>query len=289
MYLVRLISALAVLVFVLSACTTTVGVAEFQVYKRVFDDSKAVSTALIDQLAASEREIGRISTFNPGAKSGIDPIFVPENAHYYSDQADPPLAKEYRRAIATISTYNELMLAYATGQGFNDIQARAGLLGTEATALLSTAGIAAGQLTVYTQVLRSIAKFALNQRSTAVFRENFKESSDMVLKLLSEMKKQTPAAFKFVALLIELDITAVRGGVAKGDLAKLRTKHEQVRVLYSDWVIMLDKQAATIRATQYAIENPRLGIVLSGSTEAIMELRATAIAVRGHMAKASTL
>ena len=156
------------ILLILAGCVTRSGIAEFQIYKKTFDESTSVSVALIDRLASAERAIGRFGKFQPN-RFGVDPNFNPNDAVYFSENGDPPLTAEYRRALTTINRYNELMLAYATGKGFDDILVRAQLLVNETAALGGAITGTTFSLKTFSAVAGKIAKLALAERSRGRF------------------------------------------------------------------------------------------------------------------------
>lgn len=271
---------------ILAGCASRSGLEEFTLYKRAFDESLAVATALIDRLAASERQVGRLGHFEPN-KLGVDPVFKPEDAAYFSNHTDPPLAAEYRRAIVVINRYNELMLAFASGKGFDKAIEQLNMLASEATLFAAPVGqtpVSAGYRAIANDILTLVAA----ERSREVFQASFRKTAPQLLILIDGMKAQTPVAFKNLAFFLEADLLNIDRGLRAGDVAALKAKHMELRVLLSDWVILLDQHAALIKATQMAIENPRLGTELSGATEAVVQLRVTVDSVRSHLASIRT-
>lgn len=271
--------------FFLTGCVTSSGVAEFTTYKSVFDDSAAVTTAIIDQLAVSERAVEQRARLHPNSV-GIDTEFRPGDASVFSDLADPPLAAQYRSALALVNQYNKIMLGYATGQGFAQLEAEIFGLAREAGA---TAEVISGStslvqgLTPYLGVLKEISGFALSGRSRAVFRERALLYHDDIIGILKTMRDGSAEIFPNLTFNIKRDIlTAVGDG---RDPQPLREKHRKVRVLLSDWVVMMDKNISALNAVKMAVENPSPGSRLSGATREIIELRSVVDGVRKHLAE----
>ncbi len=58
-----------------------------------------------------------------------------------------------------------------------------------------------------------------------------------------------------------------------------------MRVLLSDWVVLLDRDIAALDAVVLAVEHPSATAVLTGTTETIIELRNATIQIRAHIAE----
>jgi hypothetical protein len=270
---------------VLTGCVSRAGVAEFAAYKTVFDESAAVTTSIIDQLAAGEREIEQRVRLKPNS-AGIDLTFRPGDANVFSNLADPPLAAQYRHALALVSRYNILMLGYATGQGFAQTDAELTELAREASATLGAiAGSAqiVGGLTPFLGALQEISSYALASRSRAIFRERALAYHDDIVGIIATMRDGS--AEMFPNLTENLKIEILRAISAKQDTAQLRNKYQAVRVLLSDWVVMMDKNIEALNAVKVAIQNPSLGTQLSGLTAEKIELRSVTDGVRRHFAE----
>ncbi|WP_417671976.1 hypothetical protein [Roseibium sp.] len=283
----RAIIGLLLFVFVVSGCVSRSGVAEFVTYKTVFDESTAVSTALIDQLSASERRIGQYQRLR-GSK-GAGKVFNVSDAAYYSREADPPLAAHYRKALDVIGRYNVIMLGYATGRGFDELEAEIFALSAEASKtvdLVTGSTQIAAQFAPYLGMLREFADLGLAARSRQVFRDKAVAYHADIVGLIETMRDGAPEIFEVLTFWIEKDI--VDGTVAGRGVGELRDKHLQVRVLVSDWVILMNRNIDALNAVVFAIENPSLGSDLSGATTSLIELQTTVKAVRTHLAEVNS-
>lgn len=275
---------LACLCAMLVGCVSRAGVAEFVTYKNIFDESAAVTTSIIDQLAAGERQIEQRLRLRPNSV-GIDLEFRPGDAAIFSNLADPPLAAQYRHALALISRYNTLMLAYATGQGFAQTEAELAGLAREASATLGTitGTSVVGGLTPFVGVLQELSRYALASRSRAIFREKALAYHDDIVGIIATMRDGSAQMFPNLTENIKRDIlNAVSTGQ---DITALREKHRAARVLLSDWVVMMDKNIAALDAVVTAVQNPSLGTQLSGLSAELIELRSAVDGVRRHLAE----
>jgi hypothetical protein len=272
----------AILLVTLAAgCTTQAGLAEFQAYKRTFDEGSAVSTALIDKLAASERAVMKFAR----ASRDLNKEFKPEDAAYYVEGADPPLAAVYRKAIRSINAYNELLLAYVTGAAGKQLHAQVQLLASELVAFASVTPASSAAFPGLANVASRIVEFAAVQRSRAAFQAEFRRTSPLVVELIDEMRAKTPTVFKNLTYFTAAKYEDVVDQIEPGNPEQLHQEFEQSRVLLSGWVLLLERQKLALLQTQRAVDNPTLGVVLSGATESIAELRITVNDVRAELAK----
>ena len=131
---------IATLIALLAACVSTATIQQFALYQGAFDKANATANAILDQLAIREREL-----FLRKHRVGVDVAaldFDPAHASYYVNSVDPPDTAAFRRALATVKTYNDLLYALASGQTAAAITAKLG----ELQANLSQAAIAGGSL-----------------------------------------------------------------------------------------------------------------------------------------------
>ncbi len=173
-------------------CALQAGLPEFKVYNTAFEELRSASTTIIDMLAVAERK-QRQAFLKALHANGFDKKFAPDTPHLF-ELADPPLADVYRRGIDVVAQYNKIMLVYATGQGFDTLQAEVSSLGTESLALVNAAqilGDVAGKASPYVALAQEIAKLALSIRSRAVFREHLIDTAPAVRKLLGSMRDGT--------------------------------------------------------------------------------------------------
>ena len=267
-------------------CALQAGLPEFKVYNTAFEESRSASTTIIDMLAVAERKQQQ-AFLKAQHPNGRDKKFWPDQAAYYSELADPPLADVYRRGIDVVAQYNKIMLVYATGQGFDTLQAEVSSLGTESLALVNAAqilGDVAGKASPYVALAQEIAKLALSIRSRAVFREHLIDTAPAVRKLLGSMRDGTRYVFPRLTYTTTTELNLLRVG-GSGNRAELLKKLDQMRVLLSDWVVLLDRDIAALDAVVLAVEHPSATAVLTGTTETIIELRNATIQIRAHIAE----
>jgi hypothetical protein len=237
---------------------------EFTSYKTAFDESQNVSNQIIDRLATAERLRRKEAlTRKPETLVGK---FDPDRAYILASNEDPPLAAAYRKSIKTINEYNEIMYAFAIGDGFDKRLAAFDALLAETLGLVSVVLKKPLNLRGADKVIRTgIGQYA-GFRSRQVFRDKFQETSPIVLELIAVLRAETPAVFR------EL--------IARNDTDQ-ETLDE--RILISDWVVLMDRHAELLRRTQQAIDTPNFSAGVAGATESIAELRLTVQTIRIHL------
>ena len=97
------------------------------------------------------------------------------------------------------------------------------------------------------------------------------------------MRDGAPEVFDILADPIEQDI--VKATLSNAGTQELQAKHYKMRILVSDWVVLMNRNIEALNAVTYAIENPSLGPDLSGTTTSLMELQTTVSAVRKRLAE----
>lgn len=141
--------SLSVLALGAIGCAARLPVAEVRLVGKAFDDLNAASQPLLDDLALAEREQGRRNAVarasatadgaspkaNPcpgvvlrrGASAAVPSVqagFCPSDAGYYSDLVDPPATRAFRRSLAAIGDYSQLLLMLAEGRNIDEANAQ---------------------------------------------------------------------------------------------------------------------------------------------------------------------
>lgn len=258
-----LVTALVVQV---SACTQRAGFTEFVAYRDAFDASRAASDSLFDLLAVAEQEQQRLAVPRGGA-------FDPALASIYSDLAEPPLTREYRRAFATISQYNLVMAGLASGETAQTLSAEITALGTESLGLVSAlapSAAAPAALRASLPVFQQIATLALTYRSRAVFANELAANAEPVIAVMAQMRAGSPAIYDYLR-------AHGSGGAAREDT---------LRRMVSDWVVLMDRNIAALRASAAAARSGSVaGADVIALRNSVGEVRAAAEAVRKGIAE----
>lgn len=267
--------------FLISSCST-VGTQEFEAYNVVFAESESVTIALIDQLSIVERASKKKSRLATNS-FGIDFKFSVEDAGIFSDLAEPPLTTQYRKAFAAISQYNQLMLAYATGQGFDNINEKIFSLANSANQAANGLGVgeSVASFVPYLTPLKELSKLGFSQKSKAVFRTKAIEYHEDIVILLKSLRDGAEQMFPFLTNKIQLEL---RGALkSKSSTAEIIKRHDDVRVMLSDWVILMNMNIEALEAVKIAITNPTQKSKLKSLDSNLFDLYHTAKTVKQHL------
>ncbi|MCK7612627.1 hypothetical protein [Roseibium sediminicola] len=268
----------------LASCTTYNGVAEFELYRRAFDQSYQTGNAILDILAGQERKIflnahpPQTSTFNP------------DNASYYVDTVDPPGTAAFRRALESVKTYNDILAGLASGEvvealsgkllGLNETLNSAAaetkaLLNSSQRANIVQATGSIGQLDARIRAASEVAKLALKYKSREDFRRFVREYNPTVIEILKSLRDGTRIIFPS---LTRSALNSIAG-----------VNHQKVsayRKLLADWVISLDATMAALKRVSVAIEaNASLDSTISAFSKSAIELQIASEAARKHLAE----
>ncbi|WP_209428278.1 hypothetical protein [Pararhodobacter sp. SW119] len=280
-----LLAGLFIIVAALSACSDHRGAEQFVLYSGAFGESATTTTAIIDQISVVENERLRRQARNPGP-SGVDVTFDVDEASIFSELTDPPLAGQYKRALRTIEAYNKLMLGFATGQGYAQSQALYKAFADEAVGLLAAfSGTVqlSGSVAPIVGVLDSITTVVAANQSRRFFRENALEYHPAVIQLLRVMRDGAPVLFANLTVGTE---DAIVNALAAGQSpAKLIEKHEQARILMSDWVVLMDRNIAALEAMKLAVETQSTSFNVESATADLRDFRAAVESIKGGLAK----
>ena len=279
-------AAASIFLVLLIGCATRIGIQEFELYKKTFDESHAVSTAIIDQLAVAERKQRQDRFVRTNGDFSSD--FVPNDSSTFSELTDPPLAHAYRRALGVINRYNKTMLSFATGKGFDQIRAEVTGFGNDTLAFVDALRKSTDTTThfaPYLSILESLAQFALANHSREVFRGEFLRNHNVIINLLTDMRDGTTIVFPRLAYPIRKKFDESRFGGPAVNLKELKEEHRKIRVLMSDWVILMDKNINALAAVKFAMENPSASASFSGARETIVELKVMTESIRKQLAK----
>lgn len=279
---------LAILAAVLVGCVSGRGIQEFTLYQAAFDKSHATANMILDQLAVQERNLFQ-AEYGLGPRSRAAE-FNPEFARYYTDSVDPPGTAAFRRSMATVKSYNDLLFGLASGQTSQALTAKLGELQVNLSRSLNEVGKLAaipqlaalsGTLNAAFGQMQPFVELALRRRSRQAFRAYLVQTSPIVMTILLELREGTKDIFPVLTAATTMRARSTLSALTVEELAKL----EGYQKLLADWVVLLD---GTIVALQQADAALRAGPTLAGAAGNLgtmaLELTAASEAARKHMA-----
>ncbi|NLI82116.1 MAG: hypothetical protein GX443_10585 [Deltaproteobacteria bacterium] len=269
--------ALVLLFALMSAgCVSTAGLSEFRQYRDSFERVNVASTAIFDEMGAAERAKARqlflrglppvpaTRTASQTIKaSGFDEQFYIEDAPYVSQTGDPPATAAFRRSIAAVAVFNDIVLAYAEGRSLSELKREAAVLGSvvqEALHAVGGARVIGGLSMPAVGAALTLVKAGADQAvalaSRAAFRDAVVAQQPNIDAILVTVRDGTPAIF---GLLTGDLADSAKDAMDRGDKATAQVFIAQIetyRKMLSDWVLLLDDTRTALRATIAAMEHP---------------------------------
>lgn len=272
----------------LGGCARPVPVAEMRAFGAAFQQMRAASDSLLDELAVAERRIGQSTPRQGVARPvGVDETFDPDRAAVFATNGAPDLTRAYRGALQVIGTYTEGLIALAEGRPVEELHAAAGRLGREVFGIAALLGGAAAlpALVPALSVLSSIADEAGAAATRAAFQAEFLEGFPVVDGLLGEMRAGTARIFPILARQTALALRDARlAGASAEARALLVQRHEAYRTALSDWVMLIDEARLALREVKARLEAPAgLGEQVGDLAERAARLRILAAAMRSAL------
>jgi hypothetical protein len=269
---------------ILPGCSS--GIAEFGQYAEAFEAQHAQGSDVVDRFARAERTV----MMRIIVRRGEVPGFRPEEAAYFVEAADPPVAASIRATVTVLRDYNLALAALASGETDRATVARfAGMAANiaAAAAALDALPLAAkaasdtdgnalaavtGEIAAALPVVNQLATLA----GRAAFRREFLAAEDDMQSLLLTLRAATPAMFAVMerAYVVPGNIDT-DSGIPLDDLPRL----EADRIALAGWVVLIDR---TRLAMSKAAAAARAGPFSSpaGLLEASVELRVLAEQIR---------
>lgn len=284
----------AILAVVLVGCVSGRGIQEFSLYQAAFDRANTAANGVLDQLAIREREL-----FLRRHRVGVDVAaltFTPEDARYYADSVDPPGTAAFRRSLATVKAYNDLLYALGTGQTAQALTAKLGELQVSVSKAITEIGVTAGAgaqtaaisggLSSAFRALESIVRTGLKYRSRAAVRVYLLENYKHVRKILVEIRSGTQDIFPLLADAVLRRSRVTGTSPTAEEIAKIET----YRKLLSDWVILIDVTIMALDQVYVSMgASQTIASSIAGLNTIAVDLATTAEAARKHLAELAAL
>jgi hypothetical protein len=316
------------LAVVLSACASQPPVAEVRLVAKSFTQLEAASQPLLDDLAAAERAQGRNaaevrakrrSTLSSpavasasaagavpisitdrcadilvigGEKAGMPSVqtgFCVEDSYYYSELADPPTTRAFRRALAAIGDYTELLVILAEGRNLDEAKGQLQVLGGNLGVALGAAGVAgaAPGIAAALTALESLVDLAAKAADAKELERLLREESPKINKLIAALHASARELFTTVteAPLARFNTT----GLANPEIARAEARRiEDYRTAVSIYVVLLDQYRRLLNDLLVSYDRPRTALSLASLAERSAQLSAQADTWRRALAAART-
>jgi len=202
------------------------------------------------------------------------------DSYYYSELADPPATATFRRSLAAIDSYTQVLLILAEGRNIEIAQAEVQSLAANVGSVLDLAGGSGvgTALTGLSSALQPLLGFAAQHENAKELARNVKTVSPQAIALIAELRNAAPALFR---TLTERSLARMNTqGLTSADIAKVEAARiEAYRAAVSNYVVLLDEYQRLLTHLVDSYDS-KGSITLSGLTQRSAELSAQADAWR---------
>lgn len=227
-----------------------------------------------------------------GEKRGFPAVqhgFCPPDSPYYSELGDPPATRAFRRALAAVGDYTQLLLLLAEDRNVDEakgqLQGLAGNLGATLEAVgVGGASLVAGPIV---EALNPLIELAAKDANAAELKRVVLQESPKVEALVAALGKGAPEVFRTVSENAFRRFNTI--GLDNLEVAKAEAQRiEAYRVAVSTYVMLLDEYRELLRALAAAYDLPRSTATLAALAERSAQLSARADAWRRTLASLRT-
>lgn len=253
-------------VFSLSSCLIASPVEETKAFSNAAEAVSDAGAILFDSLAVAERQ-RHDAIFK---KSIADKYtFKVADAAYFATIGEPPNTATFRHSLNVVTAYANLLVSLAEAKDVASTKSHMVEISSSIGAIAGLAGVEAA-----VGALSPIIDHALRASSIAEARRLVLEGAPLIEALLAALKNATPEIFN--ALIYFDRQEPLPNQEQAANLAIQRTK-------VANFVILLDRLAATFRLLVQGIEHPYGRLTLSELATETALLRADVEAARKFM------
>jgi len=285
-YLRRYLTSISKLVFIsilVTSCTAA-GFQEFQIYSQAYDAQYVQADLVLQAVGSAEKSLR--ASIEP--RSNPNGYFEPDYAAYYVDGVEPPQTAAIRASLKVIKSYNDAMIALASGENAKALSARISSLTVNVSTAI-TAVTSMGASVASTAPAAGLASTLLKQlkylpfvteaaavASRESFRRDLIKSAPTVRAMLTTLRDEgTPVMY-------ELMRRASGKSPSKANPRGLPDPAAQK--LLAGWVLLLDKTNLALKTAADAAETGSQ-INLDTLNQASVELAVLAEQIRAANVK----
>ncbi len=290
------ITLTATIVIALAGCASTPPANQVRLVAKAFDNLNAATQPLLDDLALAERAQGkrvalaraRLNGAEPAAQptgttsvapatasvqrcpkvqliefdaaAGIPPVqndFCPEDSAYWSELSDPPGTLAFRRALAAVGDYTQLLLLLGENRNVDEalgqLQILSGNLGTALEAV--GAGGVNATLGGALVALKPLLTLAAQNANAKELERVVRQEAPKVDALMAALREQSLPLFRTLTGQSRRLLTTE--GDAHPDLAKAEAaRMEGYRVAVSNYVVLLGQYQNLLRDLVMVYDQP---------------------------------
>ena len=298
---------IAVLAAACVGCATSTPVAQVRLVGKAFEDLNGASAPLFDDLAVAERINGkkaalvRVDKRDKGEQIAkeldrcqklalaeasavqVQDGFCGEDSYYYSELADPPATAAFRRSIAAIQGYTNVLLILAEGRNLEAAQAEVqALVGNVGGVLEMAGGGAAGvALKTFTSAIQPLLDLAAKRANAKELARVVDQVSPKAEEVIAQLRITAPELFKMLTEQPLRRFSDKEGGLKVKAIAEAEANRiEAYRVAVSNYVVLLDQYERLLKQLGEAYHSEGKTLTLAGLVEQSAQLSAQADAWR---------
>ena len=300
------IALIAVTAAACAGCATNTPVAEVRLVSKAFQDLNAASAPLLDDLAVAERLQGKVAAGVRAKKHGsgaasnaavedrcahvtqvsvgsvsVQNGFCIEDSYYYSELSDPPATATFRRSLAAVESYTNVLLILAEGRNIAAAQAEVqALAGNVGGVLDLAAGGGVGvALQGFASALQPLLEIAAKRANSKELARNVKQVAPKATEVARQLRIAAPELF---ITLTERPLARLRTvGLTNAEVAAAeQARIEGYRSAVSNYVVLLDQYQQLLDRLVQSYDIEGKSVTLSGLVQKSTELSAQADAWR---------
>jgi hypothetical protein len=299
---------IALLAIACAGCATRTPVAQVRLVGKAFEHLNGASAPLFDDLAVAERINGKnaadvrvkkraangtiaaaldrckgLSLAEAHGDVKVQVGFCGPDSYYYSELADPPATASFRRSIAAIQGYTNVLLILAEGRNLEaaqaEVQALAGNVG--GVLEIAGAGAAGAALEVFTTSIQPLLDIAAKRANAKELARAVKQVSPKAVDVITKLRETAPELFTMLTEQSLKRFRDIEGGLKVKAIAEAEAyRMESYRNAVSNYVVLLDQYESLLKQLVAAYDTEGKVVTLAGLVEQSAQLSAQADAWR---------
>lgn len=243
----------------------------------------AVTPSEADAVGASQNRCGAIGLLTVSSVS-VQNGFCVSDSYYYSELADPPATATFRRSLAAVDSYTNVLLILAEGRNIEAAQAEVQSLAGNVGGVLEIAGAAGASAAMQGVVgaLQPLLDLAAKRSNSKELARNVKEVSPKVAVVIEQLRVAAPELFN---TLTERALASLQRAKLKPDTSAEFVRIEAGRIeayrtAVSNYVVLLDQYERLLDRLVDSYDATGKVVTLSGLVQQSAQLSAQADAWR---------
>lgn len=210
--------------------------------------------------------------------------FCVSDSYYYSELADPPATATFRRSLAAVESYTNVLLILAEGRNLEAAQAEVQSLAGNVGGVLEMAGASGAGVAVQgiASALQPLLDLAAKHSNSKELARNVKDVAPKAVAVVEQLRLAAPELF---ATLTESALARLQRAKLKPDTSAEIVRVEAARIdayrtAVSNYVVLLDQYERLLGRLVDSYDTTGKSITLSGLVQQSAQLSAQADAWR---------